>query len=83
MSEPLPSTNPILEERVARAIALCLGDRLDNAFLSKSSWNRAGGKAVDGSFRDVNAPLRSDYLEAARSAIFLALSSNDAKRSGS
>lgn len=52
-------------EKAARAIAKSLGDDLDLAFLSKSSWTHAKGIAVDGSFRDVNAPLRSDYFDAA------------------
>lgn len=61
-----------LVQRVARAIARELGDNYDAAFLSKSSWNHAGGKAVDGTFRDINAPLQSDYRNAAEAAINMA-----------
>ena len=58
-----------LEEKIAAIIARQLGDNLELAFLSKSSWTHARGIAVDGSFRDINAPLRSDYINAARAAI--------------
>jgi len=58
--------------KIARAIARELGDNYDAAFLSKSSWTHAGGKAVDGTFRDINAPLQSDYRNAAEVAIKMA-----------
>lgn len=62
-------TGKTMVERVAMAIASGLGDTFDLSFLSKSSWTHARGICVDGTMRDVNAPLQYDYLYAARAAI--------------
>jgi len=55
-------------ERVARAIAQGLGDDFDHAFTGKSEWISERGEK-GGRLRDVNEPMQSDYLEAARAAI--------------
>ena len=57
-----------LLERVARAIASGLGDDFDNAFETKHDWNVSRGER-GGRFRDINEPMRGDYLDAARAAI--------------
>lgn len=55
-------------EQVARVIAQALGDDFVHAFRSKSEWNRARGEK-GGRYRDINEPMRDDYLEAAKAAI--------------
>lgn len=55
-------------ERVARAIAIGLGDNFDHAFVNKSEWNAARGMK-GGRYRDINEPRQGDYEDAARAAI--------------
>ena len=57
-----------LREKVARAIAEALGDDLDHAFVNKSEWNAARGEK-GGRYRDINEPMRDDYMAAAQVAI--------------
>lgn len=59
-----------LREKVARAIAEALGDDLDHAFANKSEWNRARGEK-GGRLRDINEPMRDDYLAAAHAVLNL------------
>lgn len=57
-----------LREKVARAIAEALGDDLDDAFVNKAEWNAARGEK-GGRYRDINQPMRDDYMAAAQVAI--------------
>jgi hypothetical protein len=59
-----------LREKVARAIAEALGDDLDHAFVNKSEWNAARGEK-GGRYRDINEPMREEYLAAAHDALNL------------
>lgn len=59
-----------LREKVARAIAEALGDDLDDAFVNKSEWNAARGEK-GGRYRDINEPMREDYLAAAHAVLNL------------
>ena len=59
-----------LREKVARAIAEALGDDLDHAFVNKSEWNAARGEK-GGRYRDINEPMREDYLAAAHAVLNL------------
>lgn len=51
-------------EKVARAISGHIGPEFDAAYAHKGEWT-----ADRGSRADINAPFKSDYLEAARAAI--------------
>lgn len=57
-----------LIERVARAIAIQLGDGFDQPFMRKSDWIKNRGESGE-RFRDINEPYQVDYIEAARAEI--------------
>ena len=67
-SRPDPRPSPVGREEVARVIASALGDDFDHAFVNKSEWNRERGEK-GGRYRDINEPMRDDYLAAAQVAI--------------
>ena len=60
-----------LRVEVARHVALGLGDDFDSAFESKAQWANERGMR-GGRFRDINEPMRGDYLQAADAAIAIA-----------
>lgn len=66
-----------LVEVVARLIAKELDDDFDHAFASDEDWTTAGGWS-GGRYRDASAPLKEDYLAAARAVIPLVLQRGDA-----
>ncbi len=53
---------------VARVIADGMGDNFDDAFFGKAEWIDCRGDKGKG-FRDVNMPMKVDYLEGARAAL--------------
>jgi hypothetical protein len=57
-------------EDVARVIASALGDDFDHAFINKSEWNAARGDK-GGRYRDINEPMKNDYVDAATAVMAL------------
>lgn len=51
-------------ERLARAIAVGLGDNFDDAFKSRAEWIEAHGEK-GGRFREASEPMQGNYLNAA------------------
>lgn len=58
-----------LIERVARVIAAEQGDDFDLCFESKADWTASRGIAPGHRFRDINEPMKPDFLCAAKGAI--------------
>lgn len=55
-------------ERVAMAIADANGDAWEDVPLAKWHWNEQRGE-FGGHFRDINMPMRQDYLNMAAAAL--------------
>lgn len=55
-------------EAAARAMAKENGDDFDSIPVGKAEWTHAQGK-FGGRYRDINEPMRSDYLSMARAAL--------------